>query len=1542
MSKVIVGAGGGGEKPRTPVEAPDNLRSSAYARILDLVSEGPIVGFADQTNPMRCMYYNETVVENADGSKNFDNYVIESRAGTQDQDPIPGFGGVENEIGQNFKLTAANPWVVSITNSNVDQLRIRVSTPAMMETNASNNDIGGTLVNYTVELNVDGGGYKQVHAGGFLGKTTSKYERSHVIDLPKFTSVLQVRVTRTTPDASSTSIQNDTYVESYTEIITAKLRMPMSAIISHVVEAEQFPNIPSRAAHLKGRIISVPSNYDPVTRTYTGVWDGTFKQAYTNNPAWVFYDIVTHPRYGLGDQITSAMVDKWTLYGIGVYCDELVPDGFGGMEPRFTANVYLQTRDDATRVLQNMASIFRGITYAMGGGIAALCDKPSDSVFTYTPANVIDGRFNYAGSGKKARHTVALVSWNDLDDMGRAKVEYVEDPEGIARYGVRETEVIAFGCTSRGQAHRMGKYILITEANENDTVNFGVGLDGTFVAPGRVIEIADPLRAGERMGGRILAATLTTLTVDRAPNVAAGDTITVMLADGTPCVRTLQGIAGDVLTVTAAFPSLPQEHAVWIAQRTTLKAQTFRTISVEERDGGAGYTITALKHEPGKYAAIEQGLKLQPAPITNGFSRIVMAPTGITFSQRDVYEQNVVQKIVTVDWNDTPGAVEYAYQYRHNSGNWTPMPNVKHSHVDLPVTLQEGVIEVQVFAINAAGGRSTGTVSAPYTILPSTHTPGYVDDLTADAAAAAAAAAAAQAAANAAQADADSSLATLADIAADTKLTANEKTRAKQEYEEILAEQSGIEAQGTSYALTTERNAYTAAISTLKSYLATNGLVDGSYVWIDSAVTIDIVPVHWSGYWKDVYLKRQALLNAIVAKAKTLANTAQTAADNAQAAANAANAALADIASDSVLTPGEKPLVIRENNVILTEQAGIQAQGSAYGITTELTNYNNAVSALTSYLNTLTTPYSWTNLTGNTTIEGVTFRNKFADVYTTRQALLNAIVAKGKLLSDNAQGTANAASLVKNGNFEAGSTYWGLGSGVRLESSTNVAYLGATGIVKDPNGTFSQTTSDLFAVAPGETVSASCMIRNLNGGANGEAYLTIWFYTASTYNGGGVVRSWTESANLDAGNHWRRVVGSAKVPAGTVACRIGFEVTAAHTAGYWCADDFRAEIARNYFTGSPNLVPNANFGGTNGHFAPWSIWYNPNAVPGDLRNKRLGLISGSPWTISGNVGVLEWYQNNTNPYAAEIRCSTAIPVVAGRRYQAHMKVCTHRTDASIGAVFFDNAGNYLGGAWSDYAGQGSVTGQNSGALYADQVFEAATQPQAAYNENGYDRIGLFTTAPAGATLAYFYIAKRGTLSGSDCYLWCIKPFFGEASPTQYELSPWSDAAPLDADGIGNGTSFGVVGVGDLWDSGNTRRIGLRVAGSGHRVGGPRNLPQLMVGGVRAYAAPNITYAATAGTPGPATISVSAFSVVAGDDAVVTYNGSSVGVSGNSGTTKTYYLYYDDPDSTGGSKTLNASLSLQDAASSNGRVYVGRVSVVWPTSGSGGGSGDRPL
>lgn len=716
----IIGYGGGGKGGgggSAPIESPDSLHSIAYARVLDLVSEGEIGGLV---NGLQSIYLDSTPLVNQDGSANFQNVSVDTRVGTQDQDYIPGFPAVENETAIGVPLTSAAPWVRAVTNTQLSAVRIRMSVPSLSQANTSNGDITGYRIEYAIDVATDGGSYQQVLASAFDGKTTSKYQRSHRVNLPTAGTGWSVRVRRITPNANSGTIADTTVVESITEIIDAKLRYPNSALVGLQIDARQFNNIPTRSYDLRGRLIRVPSNYDPTTRTYTAVWDGTFKIAWTDNPAWIFYDLVLHARYGLGHRVNAAMVDKWSLYQIGQYCDQLVPDGKGGQEPRFTCNVYLQSRADAYKVLQDLASIFRGMAYWAAGNVVAVADMPTDPVYTFTAANVVGGKFNYAGSAMKARKTVALVSWNDPADFYRAKVEYVEDQDGIARYGIQQTEVSAFGCTSQGQALRAGQWILLTSRLETETVTFRVGLDAALVAPGSVIRVADPARAGRRIGGRVRAANGQTVTLDKVDQAANGDAVTVILPSGVAQTRTISAIAGNDVTVSVAWSEPIQPESVWTVESATLKAQLYRIVSVAEGDG-LTCEITALRHEPGKYAAIDTGARIEPRPVTVIPPSVQPPPANVGFSTYSVIEQGIASTTAVIGWDAADKAIAYEVDWRRDNGEWVRAGRTGSLSIEVK-GIYAGTYVARVRAVNALDVASIPVYSAE-TVLQGKTTP---------------------------------------------------------------------------------------------------------------------------------------------------------------------------------------------------------------------------------------------------------------------------------------------------------------------------------------------------------------------------------------------------------------------------------------------------------------------------------------------------------------------------------------------------------------------------------------------------------------------------------------------------------------------------------------------------------------------------------------------------------------------------------------------------------------------------------------------------
>ena len=730
----IQGAGGGGAKaPRQPVESPDSLRSISYAKIIDLIGEGEIGGLVDG---YRSIYLNGTPLQSADGAFNFQNVSVDTRSGTQDQTYIPGFPSVENEVGVEVELRSDAPVVRSVSGSDLSAIRVRLAVPGLQKTDTTNGDTVGYSISYAIDISVDGGAYNTVVNSAFTGKTTTQYERSHRIDLPAG-SQWQVRIRRLTPNANSATIADTTRVLSITEIIDAKLRYPNSALVALAFDARSFQNIPGRAYNVYGRIIRVPANYDPIARTYAttgagttnGIWNGTFKSAWTNNPAWVFYDIVTNDRFGLGNHIPQAWVDSWNLYQIAQYCDEPVSDGFGGLEPRFTCNIYMQTRTDAFKVLQDLAAVFRGVSYYAVGQMIASADMPKQAAMGFTNADVVDGKFNYEGSARKVRHTVALVSWSDQTDFGRQKVERVEFRPGLIRYGIQETEVTAIGCTSRGQAQRIGNHILVSENLETETVTFKVGLSGVLVSPGDVFNVSNAYRAGRRMGGRIAAYTDDSVTVDQLPeDIGPGDTIKVMLSTGRIEARTVQTVVGRKVNVTVDWSSNPAPQGVFILEKTTLVAESFRCIAVVDNEDGT-FSITGLSYRGDKFAYIDDGTRLEAPPISVIPPGSQTPPTNVTLSSFSVIDQANARTDLTISWEAPENAIEYHVEWRRDDMDWVTIPNVSTTSVDVR-GVYTGRYLARVRAINAIGAMSIPALSALTQIDGKTTPPPALTSLT--------------------------------------------------------------------------------------------------------------------------------------------------------------------------------------------------------------------------------------------------------------------------------------------------------------------------------------------------------------------------------------------------------------------------------------------------------------------------------------------------------------------------------------------------------------------------------------------------------------------------------------------------------------------------------------------------------------------------------------------------------------------------------------------------------------------------------------------
>lgn len=695
--KVLKGRKGGSSSSRTPTEQPDDLQSVAKAKILVALGEGEFAGQLTGKD----IYLDGTALENADGSQNFSGVTWEFRAGTQAQKYIQGIPGTENEISVGTEVSSATAWTRTFTNTQLSAVRLRLKWPSLFK-QEDDGDLVGYSVNYAIDLQTDGGTWQTVLNTSVTGKTTSGYERSHRIDLPQAGSTWTIRLRKITSDANSAKIGDTMTLQSFTEVIDAKLRYPNTALLYIEFDSSQFNgSIPQISCEPRGRVIRVPDTYDPETRTYSGTWTGTFKWAWTDNPAWIFYDLVVSDRFGLGHRLTAANIDKWTLYQVAQYCDQMVPDGKGGngTEPRYTCNVYIQDRNDAYTVLRDFAAIFRGMTYWGGDQIVALADMPRDVDYSYTRANVVGGRFTYSSSTTKSRYTTALVSWSDPGNAYADAMEPVFEQALVARYGFNQLEMTAIGCTRQSEANRKGRWGILTN-NKDRVVSFDVGLDGNIPQPGYIIAVADELLSGKVMGGRISAVNGRVIKLDRVADAAAGDRLILNLPSGASQSRTIQAVNGESVTVTTAYSETPQAEAVWVVESDELYAQQYRVVSVTDNDNGT-FSITAAWHDPDKYARIDTGAIIDQRPISVIPPGNQSPPANIVISSFSVVQQNISVETMRVSWDQAQNAIAYEGQWRRNDGNWVNMPRSSTTSFDVP-GIYAGRYLVRVRAINAA------------------------------------------------------------------------------------------------------------------------------------------------------------------------------------------------------------------------------------------------------------------------------------------------------------------------------------------------------------------------------------------------------------------------------------------------------------------------------------------------------------------------------------------------------------------------------------------------------------------------------------------------------------------------------------------------------------------------------------------------------------------------------------------------------------------------------------------------------------------------
>lgn len=691
----VTGSKGGEKKPKTPVEAPDSLRSTNIAKILLAVGEGEF----DGTPTARDIYLDNTPIMDAGGNINLPGVKWEWRPGTVEQEYIQGIPSVENETTVNVELRSDNPFTRTLSNIQLSRIRVRFAWPRLVSQDSSGNT-NGYRIEYAIDISTDGGAFVESLRGAVDGKTTNGYQRSEPVSLPSATSGWAFRVRRLTPNANAGTIADTMTIAGYTEIIDQKLRYPNTALLYIEFDAEQFQNIPAVTVNCNGQRWPVPSNYDPVTRTYAGVWDGTFKMAWTNNPVWATYGICINDRFGLGKRIQSWMVDKWEMYRIGQYCDQQVSNGVGGLEPRYLCDLNLQGKAEAWTLLRDLSAIYRGMVYWAQGSLYMQADMPraQDIDYTFTRSNVIDGDFVYGGAERDTHYSRALVSYDNPLNNYDTDVIPVTDAALQRRYRDRPIEISAIGCTRASEAQRRGKWALLSNSQDR-TVSFKTGMEGASVLPGFVIPVADELVAGRPNGGRISAVSGRTVTLDRDTPVKAGDRLIVNLPNGTAQARTVESVADRAVTVTTAYTLQPEPQLQWAIDYEDLAVQLFRVLKRKRTTEGE-YEFTALEFNPSKFAAIDNGAKLEERPISVIPVTTVPAPASVNLTSGHAIDQGIAVNTLTIEWPAVEGAVAYDIEWRKDNNNWIRLQRNGSTSVDV-TGIYSGAYLARVRAVSA-------------------------------------------------------------------------------------------------------------------------------------------------------------------------------------------------------------------------------------------------------------------------------------------------------------------------------------------------------------------------------------------------------------------------------------------------------------------------------------------------------------------------------------------------------------------------------------------------------------------------------------------------------------------------------------------------------------------------------------------------------------------------------------------------------------------------------------------------------------------------
>ncbi len=716
--EAITGAKGGSQKQHTPVEQPDSAQSMARCRMLLALGEGEFAGGLDATR----IFLDGTPLGNPDGTMNFENVSWDFRPGTQTQTPIPGFPAVENETTVGVSLTKATPWTRALSNTQIDAVLVRIGIPGLQQ-QENDGDIVGTTVQYHIDLAVDGGAYSTVMTKTVTEKLSSLYELTHRINLPKASTGWQIRVVRDTDDSTSQMLQNKTQVQAITEVIDARLRYPHTALLYVSFNAKSFNNIPKISCMPKGRIIRIPSNYDPIARTYSGTWDGTFKWGWTNNPAWIWFDVLTEPRFGLGRRVTPEMLDKWEIYRIAQRCDQKVPDGKGGSgtEPRFMFDVYIQSQADAWQVIKDIAAGFNGMTFWGNNMFNVVSDMPADTtkLQILTRASVV-GKPVYSSGSEKNRFSSALINFSDPDNHYQDRTTAVMFPELVRQFKFKQTQITAIGCTRESEAQRRGGWAVYSNSLDR-IITLQTGLDGFVFVPGTVFAFADERLSGRVYGGRITGynAGLKAVTTDRGTSAVAGDTLMIRTQGGTVESRVIQAVNGTQLIVSTPFTAAPLPNAVFVIDAGQLRLQYFRVTNLKFDDEENTFTITGAEYNASKYDAVDNNARLDTPPTSLIPTGLVNQPTNIVVSSYDAVRQGQRVATLTASWDapvDKDGKLQsdviaYRVQWKRGNNEWVNVPETGLRNIEVP-GIFEGDYLVRVRAINSGGASSLWATSA--------------------------------------------------------------------------------------------------------------------------------------------------------------------------------------------------------------------------------------------------------------------------------------------------------------------------------------------------------------------------------------------------------------------------------------------------------------------------------------------------------------------------------------------------------------------------------------------------------------------------------------------------------------------------------------------------------------------------------------------------------------------------------------------------------------------------------------------------------------